>query len=295
MAFNSSITKDELRELAQKATSDFINNGTPLTEAVVKCASQSPLNFTAEHVRRICEMTYHDAYERMHKSASGADRFISFDPPDAVLAAQSLRAEKVAQARVHNNNVRGNFVMTDKVASSRPKFTPINAFDELVKQAQESKDVNWHDPYKTIRDAQQTVLEAKKEVSLDLGGVKTAYVLEFEQLCKEAMSLYKDGYSLEDILHACVDGADLSTVQDSSVSTAVESLAVKVASAIKTTAGMPINTQSQLGEVNPDHPLPKRFGKVASLDSQRMHLELTLDELSAAQDYVNERLKKLYQ
>ena len=92
------ITRGALLSLANEASTDFLINGTPLTEAVVKVASSSSLDFTAEHVRRICEMTYHSVYERMHKSASGPDKYVSFDPPDARRAAQELRATKVAAA-----------------------------------------------------------------------------------------------------------------------------------------------------------------------------------------------------
>ena len=58
--FGLHITKGYLRELACSAASDFLENQTPLTEAVVKVASACGKDLTAEHVRRISEMTYHD-------------------------------------------------------------------------------------------------------------------------------------------------------------------------------------------------------------------------------------------
>ena len=88
-------TSAELVSIARDATSDYITNGTPLTEAVVKAASAShPL--TSEHVRRICEMTYHDAYERLFAEKTGAHQYVSFDPPDAIKAAEMLDARQIS-------------------------------------------------------------------------------------------------------------------------------------------------------------------------------------------------------
>ena len=132
--FGLHITKGYLRELACSATSDFLENQTPLTEAVVKVASACGKDLTAEHVRRICEMTYHDAYERMHKETATADRYISFDPPDPNTAIGMLRARRVeSPEKVASFSGNGVGQMT-KFASAggRAKFEPANAFDALV-------------------------------------------------------------------------------------------------------------------------------------------------------------------
>lgn len=91
--FNSPISKsqEELVHAARTATTDYIQNGTDLTEAVVKAASAiQPL--TQEHVRRICEMTYHDAYERLFAEKTGMYQYVTFDPPDAIKASEMLDA-----------------------------------------------------------------------------------------------------------------------------------------------------------------------------------------------------------
>ena len=91
--FDSPISKtqEELVQAARAATTDYITNGTNLTDAVVKAASAiTPL--TSEHVRRICEMTYHDAYERMFAEKTGMLQYVSFDPPDAIRASELLDA-----------------------------------------------------------------------------------------------------------------------------------------------------------------------------------------------------------
>lgn len=84
-------SETELRSYAYDASTDFLQNGTPLTDAVVKVASMV-MPLTDEHVRRICEMTYHNTYERMFKEASSPDKYISFDPPNAIEACERLRS-----------------------------------------------------------------------------------------------------------------------------------------------------------------------------------------------------------
>ena len=107
--FDSPISKtqEELVQAARAATTDYITNGTNLTDAVVKAASAiTPL--TSEHVRRICEMTYHDAYERMFAEKTGMLQYVSFDPPDAIRASELLDALQLGL------NNQANF---DKLAS----------------------------------------------------------------------------------------------------------------------------------------------------------------------------------
>lgn len=101
--FDSPISKSqmELVTAARAATTDYIQNGTDLTEAVVKAASAlQPI--TSEHVRRICEMTYHDAYERMFAEKTGMYQYVSFDPPDAIRAAEMLDALQLGLDQQHN-------------------------------------------------------------------------------------------------------------------------------------------------------------------------------------------------
>ena len=101
--FNSPISKtqEQLVQAAREATSDYITNGTDLTEAVVKAAS-SITPVTSEHVRRICEMTYHDAYERSFAEKTGMYQYVSFDPPDAIRAAEMLDALQLGFSNQEN-------------------------------------------------------------------------------------------------------------------------------------------------------------------------------------------------
>lgn len=290
--FNFTLSRDSLRAMAQRASSEYIINGTPLTEAVIKVASSCPHTLTAEHVRRICEMTYHDAYERLHKTASGADRYVSFDPPDAVVAAKKLRATKTAAAERSANLFEGTAVMTSKVASLRTKFTPANAFTELVKAA-EAPEVNWENPNKEIQDIQTSLKEAKSSLHVELGGVKTAHAVATGELIESMIGMYKQGNSIPDLLHACLSQLDWNEITKESAQETSNIIAEKIASAVNTVVGMPVNEVAHLGDVNPEHPLPKKFSKVAELATQRAHLEFALDEIDSNVEYFNRKLEDL--
>ena len=131
-------TQQELVQAARAATTDYMQNGTDLTEAVVKAASAiQPL--TSEHVRRICEMTYHDAYERAFAEKTGMLQYVSFDPPDAIRAAEMLDALQLGLNQQHNfsklaSNPRGKHMT--KQASVRNRL-----YSLFTKEAMTSKEV----------------------------------------------------------------------------------------------------------------------------------------------------------
>jgi len=292
--FGLSITKDYLRELACCAASDFLENKTPLTEAVVKVASGCQKDLTAEHVRRICEMTYHDTYERMHKEASSADRYISFDPPDPNTAIGMLRARRVeSPEKVAEAPPSLGFTM-DKLASNsgRAKFQPANAFDALmgsVPVPEESFD------FSKLASIRRDLKEAIVSTATEYSGAQMQADIEMSALIKEASAAYRDGYSIREVLHACMNGADLTDVPSRITTKVASVLAEKLARDVERVAGLGINKTASLGDVDPEHPLPARFQKAAHAATQRAHLEITLDDLKGDRDRVNKEIRALYE
>lgn len=146
--FDSPISKTQgqLAQAARAATNDYIQNGTDLTEAVVKAASaMQPL--TSEHVRRICEMTYHDAYERMFAEKTGMHQYVTFDPPDAILAAEMLDALQLGL------NNQANF---DKLAMDRHQY-----HDEVAPMEEAHEMSKTHGPLVPLTKDQVAKLKAK--------------------------------------------------------------------------------------------------------------------------------------
>jgi hypothetical protein len=295
--FGGSITKEYLQQMAQAATTDFLSNGTPLTEAVVKQASACGANLTAEHVRRICEMTYHDAYERMHKQASSADRYIVFDPPDAAIAAEVLQAEKVAAAPKRTSSFAGG-IMTEKHASAEvraPKFRPANAFDQLVKQASNDHLSEFQDAQslRRLKSVHDGVKEAATAIKADIESLNGAIFTTRQELSKIAYAECKNGIAVEDVLHACFSGTDWNQTTEATASKIASDLSEFLLRKEQRTAGLHLQKTASFGDLNPDHPLPATFSKLAALEEKHIHLEIALGQMNADAERVGQVLREI--
>jgi hypothetical protein len=204
-----------------------------------------------------------------------------------------LRAKRVeSPEKVASASIPGGGIMSDKIASAprRVKFQPANAFDELIKTASPQEEVD----YRSLRRIDRDLKEAVASVRTDYSGAQISSDLAMSSLIKEAYSSYKDGYSIEEILHACYNGADLGSVPRHVAVKVASILSEELAKKVPKTAGLGINTTASLGDINPDHPLPAKFQKVALLETERAHLELTLDDLRHDRDHFGKQVESLY-
>lgn len=93
-------TEETLQGWAAAAAELHLTQNLPLTEAVTQVLRPHARTITAEHARRVCEKTYHVAFDRMYRGMSSSpDRFVHFDggPPDAGVVTQTLGLHAVAQ------------------------------------------------------------------------------------------------------------------------------------------------------------------------------------------------------
>jgi hypothetical protein len=294
----ASIGPDDLKAIAREATSDHMSNGTDLTDAVVKAASLFDHPLTAEHVRRVCEMTYHNTFERrFHEKAGSADRMVSFDPPDAVAASSRLRAEKVASVRSTKEAaaVVGSPIM-DKVASvsatGRRRHRPINAFDQVIKEASgDAAGVLWYNPVGELCYVRDQLRSSISELDTRRSTLEGSEKFAMMDLTEHAYQAYKDGVSVVGILHACLSGLDREKVASGVTSDLVDRLTFQLAN-----IGCSLDGDEKVasyGSANPNHPLPRTFAKVAGWRNERVHVEYALDELRRDLDRVNGELRAL--
>lgn len=288
------VQPEDLKAIARQAASDHLSNGTDLTDSVVKAASLFDRPLTTEHVRRVCEMAYHDAFEkRFHEKRGSMDRYVSFDPPDAVAASSRLRAEKVASARTTKEaSAMTISPVMDKVASvssTRRRQNPsVNAFDELVKGA-EAPVSNWLHPTREIEQLRTQFMESITELEVRQGSVDQAAKIAMMELTQQAYQTYRDGSSVPRILHACVSTVDSEAMPDT-----VQKLATDLTFELGNMGCVLDNEKlASYGEVNRNHPLPQKFSKVATLRQERVHLEYALDDLRRDLHRVNEELRGL--
>lgn len=284
--------------IARLAAGDYIAKGENLTTAVVKHASASRLPLTEEHVRRICEMTYHDAYERaFHQKRGSMDRYISFDPPDAVQCAKELNAmavEKKASAPHATKQARPvDFLKAASAMAGLPerqKYQPVNAYLATVLTPDVEKVAaqdNWHNPYGEALRLQQQLREATRKVQLDADSVVESAKMAMAQLVGQADQACKDGAAVADVLDLCLHAGG-----DTSVKIAHD-LVCEVAEVL-TARGYDVSTRAKTAEyreANLSHPIAVQFAKVASLRTAATHLAEALADLKKDLEYANRNLR----
>lgn len=300
-------TENDLLAIAQRASSDFLQSGTELTQAVVKAASETASDYTSEHIRRICEMTYHDTYNRMFNEKQGSadrDRYISFDPPNAIVAADmyqktvgsalpvggtvptslsKLAQDEISPLRRRDISPRKRL---SKMASATQevmpvRFKPMNQFDSLMSKYA-SSEIPMADPLREVRDVYSNLKEAKVDVQGRLNSIDTREKLAMIDLVSMAKQMSKEGMATDQILHACFSTCD---VQNNHIAETAKKVASELAMVLPHS-----KIASEFHEVNPNHPLLGKFAEAVKTRSERVHLEYALDDLRRGEEDVKKTL-----
>ena len=284
------ISTDALMDIARKATGHYLARGTDLTTAVVKEAGASHLPLTEEHVRRICEMTYHEAFERaFHQKRGSMDRYISFDPPDAVQCAKELKAmavEKTAAAPPQRRALSPvEFLKTASALAGetpREKYKPLNAYLATVLTPNVEKVAShdrWHAPTGDLVRAQQNMREAVRKVELDCESAAYEAKVASVTLSAQATQACKDGADISEVLDLCYHAAESAGI---TVKVAHDTVC-EIAEALRS-HGFDTRVREKTAsyaEANLAHPIAQLFVKVASLRDQHNVLSVAADELRA--------------
>jgi hypothetical protein len=287
MAILHQVTEGALRQMARDASSMHISSGIELTDAVVKVASSYGEPLTSEHVRRVCEMTYHDVFERAFRDAAGDDRLVSFTPPDAVKAASAIRAtqvqtfqNKIAAAESSHSQEMAK-VATAHVWSPTP---PPNAFSALVGGVEEDPLTAQRESEVLLKKTAAATLEALSTLRTEAEHFKCAGLLAYQDLGRQVhYEVCRNDVPAEMVLSACASFMKEAGVQDDVMQGVLVDLSVDMMS-----AGIELNEKrASLEEVNPNpnHPLREKAIKVAHLRTERLHREYALQDLSRHQEW----------
>ena len=214
-----------------------------------------------------------------------------------------------------------------KEVSMPREFTPLNTFDLHIRK--EASQPNWHNPTRELEETHRALRDSIKTVKADLYSAEQAEKMAMVEMIKQANAGLSAGFSMEQILHAGLSAVDVSS---SFMAKEAHDLCSHIAQAcashqnsgLRKEAGMFMSPQqgmakarenskgwrknpmkllynfdahkktaSDFGQVNPNHPIPTKFSKLANSRIERKHLEVTLDELSRNLDYFNEQLRTL--
>lgn len=285
------ISTSELRDMAREATSMFLNDGTPLNDAIVKVASSFEHPLTSEHVRRVCEMTYHDTFERGFRDRSGDNRVVNFDPPEAEKIASAIRAERVRSFRDKLASASAEGGEHEKAASAPAFQVPRapNAFSSAMGEAPRSHEVDVLEAKDILKTAQSDVSEAIHALEVTLGSIKHAEALAYLELGQHVRQSVLDGMAPDDVLHACEVFMKTASVP--------EHISVDVLAALATDmleAGIELG-EKQAGLLDPTpntrHPICARVVKVGSLRAEKFATEIALNDLRYDAARVEQELK----
>ena len=292
MAILQQVTEGALREMAREASSMHLNQGTDLTEAVVKVASAYDQPLTSEHVRRVCEMTYHDVFERSFRGSNGPDRVVSFDPPEATKVAAAVRARQISSFRDKVAAAPQGEVQETEKAAAAPVWMPErpqNAFSSMMAGYGADADAPKQDARAVLTKAASAVTEAERTLRIELGSIKNAQVLAYRELGRQVRQEVINGFVPEQVLSACTFFMKQAGAPDEVVEDVLVDLARDMLS-----AGSDLNEKrADLGNFAPNasHPLCSKAAKVADLRSQRLHREYALEEVLSGRARVERELR----
>ena len=284
------VSDSDLRSLAREATTRFLGGEGSLTNCVAKVASACTHTLTAEHVRRVCEMSYHDTFEREWRKQAGGSRFVSFDPPCAKEAARLYCVQKTAAAQLARNTVTGSPVL-DKIASAPVPYVPEpppirNAFQSAMSISPVDRELGVREALHTLKTASRDVREAITQLETEIGSSKTAELYAHPALGRQARQACLDGATPGQALAVCEHF--LKEAQDIPEEIAVDVLTHLVEDMI---IGEVFPEKTALAAPpNPQHPLNRLVVKVAHVRLGRLQREIALDDLRTDQTRLEKEL-----
>jgi hypothetical protein len=298
------VTEHSLRDLSRRATTLYLSPGsaTPCspTEAVIKVASaftDAPL--TSEHVRRICEMTYHDIFEQSFRGSAGPDRMVSFDPPDAEKVASAIRARRLDSfsAKVASAPRAGGTTMDKNADALAGRAPPVqNAFSAAMRAVAPDRSGMKKEARASLHHTRVQLKEAETALRVDLATAVGSEKVAFLDLLNGAVHAVHQGVPAMAVVTACLEFAKSAGAEDDLV---LEGLATDLLRGFArrgvALSGEKVASLNGLF-VNERHPLRSQVIKVAELRGYRIHGEIALQDVRTQMQRVERELQDvLYQ
>jgi hypothetical protein len=292
MPYLHRVTHDELRGMAKQATSMYMDGGTALEDAVIKVASSFEHPLTSEHIRRVCEMTYHDAFERGFSKMAGQDRVVNFDPPNAEKVAAAVQAQqiesfqdKVAAARAPVQDGAQEKTASVAVTISEPDNAFLTAMGKYASTGEAEKMEARH----ILKDTLTDVKEAARYLEVEIGSLKTASYHAYLDLGREVRQEVIEGTPPVLVLESVAHFMKQANVAEPIIGEVIQELTNDMVE-----AGVPFDTKvAGLDHwfANESHPLRVRSVKVGELRGQKFAAELALDDIRGSRSTVELELK----
>ena len=286
------VSEHELRAMAREAASDFLRGARGPTDAVIKVASACGHSLTIEHVRRICEMTYHDIYERSFRDSPGPDRLVSFDPPDATKVAAAVRTAQIASFHDKVASSHGGGAM-DKTAEASPVGrapSARNAFLRVVSAAPEDRSSLVKEARFQVRNAHRQLREAARQLETEIHSANGSEKIAFIEMQDTVLSVVRNGAPPLLAVEACLEFAKTASGDEALLGGMATDL-IRFLSR----RGVDLQTEKTASlehfRINEAHPLRVQAIKVAELRGFRVRGEVALRDIQEQMGRVERELQ----
>ena len=282
------ITERDLRGIASEATSMHLADGVALNDAVVKVASAFDRPLSSEHVRRVCEMTYHDTYERSFRKQAGApSRVVNFDPPDAEKVAGALRANHIKSYKNSSQVTRPGPGSHVKAASAFEIPEAPNAFSAAMSKVPNHDESELMETRHLLKTASQQMKDAVEQLQREIGSAKTAEHIAYLELGKMVRQAVIDGTPGRHVLDACEYYMKEASIPHSTALSVLSDLTNDMVA-----AGVDTWDKTATAEPNMRHPLNQRVVKVANLRFEKRAREIALTSVRIDEAQINNELQR---
>jgi hypothetical protein len=283
--------------MAREAASEFLRGVVDPTNAVIKVASACGRSLTNEHVRRICEMTYHDVYERSFRDSPGPDRLVSFDPPDATKAADAVRTTQIASFHDKVASSRGGGAM-GKTAEAPPigrAPAAKNAFLSVVSTAPEDRTHLVKEARFQVRDTHRQLREAARQLETEVHSAAGSEKIAFIEMQDTVLSVVRNGAPPLLVMEACLEFAKTAS-SDAGLLSGMATDLIRFLDRCGVDLQPEKTASMEHFRINEAHPLRVQAIKVAELRGFRVRGELALQDIREQMVRVERELQDaLYQ
>ena len=300
MAHFYEVTEHSLRDLSSRAValclSTHPEGPCSPTDAVIKVASAfSEAQLTSEHIRRICEMTYHGVFERTFQDSTGGDRMVTFDPPDAEKAASALRVRRLDTFAKVASAPRGKVEAgMSKSADAPRRLGPpalTNVFSTAMSGFKADEPSMRKEALSTLRHLRGQLKEATVALQVEVATAEGSEKVAFLDLLEGAVHATRQGATATEVTSACIELAKRAGVDDEDV---LAGIATDLLRGLDRRgvlqSGEKVASLSDLS-VNTNHPLRAKVEKVAGLRGYKLHGEIALQDLRQQAHRVDQEMK----
>lgn len=278
------VQPERLQMLGKRASALFVEQGIPLTDAVVRVLSEEN-GLSRNHVQRVTEFANNYAFEDLFNKEASDHRVIDFGEQGPADTSEVLKEL--------NSVGREQIKMAAKQPSINRRFVPGQDSERdsyaLSKTAAAASSYPYVDPYKELGELRESVGRAKEEMLQKI----SESGLEYEAASRRLYNLTKQavlgGYSPADVANAFVQRAPDKVM----VKLALKEIAQRMDN--DHIPAMPITKRASASVVNPEHPLMKAFNDFVKTAMDYFGKIKAAEDLSEQYTKVDRKLRGMIQ